>query len=402
LKIGAVIDMRQARGLQGKKWFDLFAKLYNDAGGWKIGNDTYQVQMVIYDSQGNTTTAKDELTRLVLNDGCKFILGQISTGSAAVDMTVTEPNKVITIHEDLTNQAAAPTNQYFYTTGNFFTSALSEVIAANLAKAGYKSYASVKPENQVGHAMDPQLNAAWAMGAPNIKYLGTVWVDPNTIDYSPIATKIKSINADITDLMYEGYIPNSVPQTYRALYDVGYKGLILPGLMSQADLTALVTQVGKAAVEGGVQSSMGLDPRLYQKDPRMVSIFDAYTKQYGVFETDAISDTGGFFLLESAINATQSVDVDVIKKYFDNRPSPVRTFFGWTTLGGGPCGMIKNGQVVPGYITSPQDQYLFTIISMKLGDAYKAYWQQYGYPTFPAEYKQYDTISYTLLGVPGP
>ena len=85
LKIGAVIDMTQSRGLQDKKWYDLIAKLYNDAGGWKIGNDTYQVQMITYDSQGNQTTAKDELTRLVLQDGCKFIIGQVSTGSAAVD-----------------------------------------------------------------------------------------------------------------------------------------------------------------------------------------------------------------------------------------------------------------------------------------------------------------------------
>jgi hypothetical protein len=142
----------------------------------------------------------------------------------------------------------------------------------------------------------------------------------------------------------------------------------------------------------------------------------AYTKQYGVFETDAITDTGGFFLLESAINATQSVDVDVIKNYLDNKPPPWRNMTGWTTLvaradagnnrttvcvGGGPSGMIRDGKVVPGPITSPKDQYLFTIIAMKLADAYKAYWNQYGYPTFPPEYKQWDTITYAQLGITG-
>ena len=59
LKFGAVLNMSSPRGLQDKKWYDLFAKLYNDAGGWKIGNDTYKVQIVTYDSQGNATTAKD-------------------------------------------------------------------------------------------------------------------------------------------------------------------------------------------------------------------------------------------------------------------------------------------------------------------------------------------------------
>ena len=68
------------------------------------------------------------------------------------------------------------------------------------------------------------------MGAPNIKYLGTVWVNPSTIDYGPIATKIKSFNPDVVDLMYEGYIPNSVPKpTVPSTMSVT-KALSCPGL----------------------------------------------------------------------------------------------------------------------------------------------------------------------------
>ena len=37
-------------GVEQKKWFDLFAKLINEQGGWKIGADTYDVDMIIYDS----------------------------------------------------------------------------------------------------------------------------------------------------------------------------------------------------------------------------------------------------------------------------------------------------------------------------------------------------------------
>ena len=414
LKFGAVIDMTQARGLQDKKWFDLFAKLANEAGGWKIGNDTYQVQMVIYDSQGNQTTAKDELTRLVLNDGCKFIIGQISTGSAQVDCSVTEPNKILVVHEDLTNQAAGPQNQYFYTTGNFFGNLVPYEIAQKAAAKGYKSYVSVKPDNQVGRAMDPMLNASWAMGAPNVKYLGTVWVSPTTIDYSPIATKIKSLNPDVVDLMYEGFIPNSVPQTYRALYDAGYKGLILPGLMSQADLTAIVTQTGKAAVEGGMETSMGLDPRLYVTDPRMLSIMDAYVKEYGKMETDAISDVGGFFFFEAAIKHTQSLDPDVIKAYLDNNPAPFQGFAPYPTilvarpdlgntrtnlfLSGSPMGLIHDGQVVAGDNLSSQDAYLLTIMTMQLQEVYKAYWLEYGVPNIPD--KGIATIHFADFGLP--
>ena len=37
-------------GIESKKWYELFAKLINEQGGWKIGADTYDVEMIIYDS----------------------------------------------------------------------------------------------------------------------------------------------------------------------------------------------------------------------------------------------------------------------------------------------------------------------------------------------------------------
>jgi ABC-type branched-subunit amino acid transport system substrate-binding protein len=402
--------------LQAKKWFDLFAKLKNAAGGWKIGNNTYQVQMVIYDSQGNTTTAKDELTRLVLQDGCKFIIGQVSTGLAAVDMTITEPNKILTFHEDLTNQAAA-TAQYFYTTGNFFTSALSYKIAVIMKQRGYKTYCGVRPENQVGHTMETSINASWAYGAPDMKWVGSVWVDPATIDYAPIATKVKSLNADVADLMYLGFIPNSVPQLYRALYDVGYKGVILPGMMSQADLSALVVQVGKAAVEGGVQSGMGVDVRPVAINAERLAFMTAYETEYGKYETDGLSDVGGLYMLETAINAVQSIDTEVIKAWLDNDPPAWAGLAGYTKLvaradatnnyrtnvcvGSAYNGVISDGKVTPGMVTTEKDQYLFTILSMKLTDSYKQYWAAKGYPKFAEWDKQFDSMTYAMLGITG-
>jgi hypothetical protein len=330
-------------------------------------------------------------------------------------MTITEPNKVITIHEDLTN-LAAKTAEYFYTTGNFFTTALNYKIAVIEKNLGMKTYCGVRPENQAGHAMEPAINSAWAIGAPDIKWVGTVWVDPATIDYAPIATKIKSLNADVADLMYLGFIPNSVPQLYRALYDVGYKGTILPGLMSQADLDALVVQVGKAAVEGGVQSGMGLDPRTVIF-PDKAEYIDAYIKEYGKWETDGLSDVGGYFLLETAINAVQSIDVEVVKAYLDNDPPAMRGLSGYTKLVARPDaathyrtnvgvgsawnGVISNGKVTPGMVTTEKDQYLFTILSMKLIDSYKPYWAAKGYPKFSEWGKQYDAMTYAMLGITG-
>ena len=413
LKIGAVIDLTAARGLQTKNWYNLMAKLYNDAGGWKIGNDTYKVQMIIYDTQGNVTTAKDELTRLVLNDGCKYIIGFNITGSADVDATVTEPNKVIAVAEDLTNQGVNPKYQYYFPTGNFFQNADIYKICVDMVKKGVKSYVSVKPDNQVGHFMDPAINAAWKLADPNINYLGTVYVPAGTVDWGPIGTKIKSYNADCVDIIYLGFIPNSIPNTYRALSDVGYKGIILPGLMSQAVLDSLVGTVGKAAVEGGETPSN--DCRTWQNDPYQRSLIEAYVAEYGKWETDA--DPSAFEGLAAMINGAQSVDTDVVKAYWDNSPpefvvtTGMKMYFARPELGNnrtvsgclsGQLGLIRDGQLVAsGTWTTLKDHYLFTIQTQNMVDAYKAYWDEYGYPTFPASQEGMETFHYSDLGITG-
>ena len=181
-------------------------------------------------------------------------------------------------------------------------------------------------------------------------------------------------------------------------------------------MNALVTQVGKAAVEGGEMSPSGLDPRGYQTDPRLASIMNAYTTEYGKFETDALNDTVQFLQLEAAINATQSVDVDVIKNYLDNKPPPLQTVYGWAVLvarpdlgnnrtnvmvHSNPVGLIRDGQQIAGPRVTAKDQYLYAITNNKLEDAYKAYWAEYGYPMFPPSDKPYETLTYAQLGITG-
>lgn len=414
LKIGTTQPMNSPGGLQGKKWFDLYAKMVNDAGGWKIGNDTYKLQIIVYDDQAVVTKAEDNIRTLVLQDGCKFIIGG-QTNQAAVDIPITEPAHVMVIGSDLTNSSADPNVQYYYTTGNFFNSALVYKICKDMVAAGVKSYVSVKPDIEMGHFIDPIIDAAWQIASGgSVKKLGTVFVDPTTVDFGPVATKVMSYHPDCADLIYLGMIANSVPNIYRALADVGFKGIILPGTASTQDVANLVTTVGKDFIEGGEVFSQ--DPTGYQTDPRMLSIINAYIQQYGQLETNYTAALNGMFLLEDAINATQSVDVDTIKTYLDHIDHPIRQLLGWEMLFARPdlnnlrtiCGgydhpiqKISNGQLVNFSQVTMKEQYLFTIISNNMVDTYKAYWEQYGYPNFPADEEAANTLHFTDLGITG-
>jgi ABC-type branched-subunit amino acid transport system substrate-binding protein len=279
---------------------------------------------------------------------------------------------------------------------------------------GVKSYVSVKPDNQVGHFIDTMINKAWKLADPNIDYKGTVWVPADTVDFGPIATKVKSYNPDCVDLIYVGFIPNAIPSNYRALADVGFEGYILPGLMTQNVLDTLVTAVGKDVVEGG-EVPGGADPYTWQQDPYARSLMDAYVAEYGKWEAD--SSPEDFLIVQEAIKAAQSVDTDAVKKYLDNSPAPIQMFNGFFKYFARPelgnnrtisgclsqhVGIIHDGKLVDsGTIVTLKDQYLFTIMTQNMVDAYKAYWAEYGYPKFPAEEKGKETFHYSDFGITG-
>ena len=223
LKIGSVLPMTNIQGIEQKKWLDLFAKVINEQGGWKIGADTYDVEMIVYDSQGDPAKAKNYLEKLVLQDGVKFILAS-PTNNPATDAEVTEPNKVICLGMDVIGTSADPKLQYYYTPIGMspFSSGWSYIAYKDMAAKGMKSYVGLKTDDMAGHFTDMMCNATWAVAAPDVKYAGTVFYDPATTDYGPIATKIMSLNPDVLDCNYVGVTAAPI----NTLYDAGYKGTI--------------------------------------------------------------------------------------------------------------------------------------------------------------------------------
>ena len=205
MKIGHVAALNIATGVETKKWYELFAKLINEQGGWKIGADTYDVEMIVYDSQDDPAKGKTYLEKLVLQDGVKFIFGS-PTSNAATDTEVTEPNKVILLGLDFIGVAADPKIQYFWEPmGMFFARGYMYHLYTDMENRGFKSYVSLKTDDMMGHVSDGWCNTTWALAAPDVKYLDTVFFDLSTSDYGPIATKIMSLHPDVVDANYTGW-----------------------------------------------------------------------------------------------------------------------------------------------------------------------------------------------------
>ena len=202
LKFGCVTGLNTSMGVEKKKWYDLLTKLVNEQGGWKIGADTYDVDVIFYDSQNDPVKGKSYMEKLVLQDGVKFLLNS-PTSNPATDAEVTEPNKVIVLGFDVIGTSADPKLQYYCTPiGMSFSRGLMYVLDKDMAVKGMKSYATLKSDDMIGRMTDAWSKMNWAAAAPDVKYAGTVFFDPTTSDFGPVATKLMSLHPDVIDTNY--------------------------------------------------------------------------------------------------------------------------------------------------------------------------------------------------------
>ena len=405
LKIGAIVPLNMKEGVEIQRWMNLFADMYNDKGGWKIGDETYKVEIVAEDG-GFSDVAKSRTAaeKLVLRDGVKFLInnwGDISDQT----VTITDPNHVITLGCAITDPTVKPNIQYYWNaTGVRFGRALEFNYYRDMLNRGAKSVVRVNSDTQLGHLGSTLVSPV--TGMVGLKGLPDVFYSPDTVDFGPVATKIMSYNPDVVDTSWSS--GEAITNIIGALKDAGYKGKITMGNMNDYILDNVVARVGKEYVEGS--ESLFKDPRLTQKNPKMVALMDSYVKKYGEFRTEGCEWIAGWFVFEDAVNATKSISVDALKKYLDNSKHAVMNLTGYTQLVARPdlgnyrtiddahstwIGIVKDGKLRSLKVGSTKDQYLISIKAFALAgllnlDDYIKYWQKYGRPTFPDEPSLYD------------
>jgi ABC-type branched-subunit amino acid transport system substrate-binding protein len=219
----------------------------------------------------------------------------------------------------------------------------------------------------------------------------------STVDFGPIATKIMSYNPDYVEL---GFVTgDAIVNLIASLKDVGYKGLVMPSTgLNVTILNNLVERVGKDYVEGWETTLF--DPRGINDDPKVAGLVDAYISEYGEWRAEGCWNMGSWFFFEDAVNNTQSIDVDVLADYLHNSDHSVMTLEGYSQLvarpdkgdyrtvdsaGGHYLGVLKDGKYAPLGNISGKDQFICSLKVYGLTDAYKKYFEEYGYPEFAGD-----------------
>ena len=357
LKIGALVNLKSQQGIEMQRWLNLFAKMYNEKGGWQIGGEKYQVKPMVYDCGYNDVSkTRSAAERAVLQDGVKFIVatwGDVPEES----VTVTEPNHAMWMGVSFTDELADPKLKYAMRgQGLFFGYGMGYTIQHDTKAKGAKTDLIIDPDIQMGKIGTSQWTGSAKVAG--LQVLEPLFFNTSTTDFGPLATKIKATNSDFLEMPF--VTGDQITNIVAALKDAGYKGRVYPGNIDPLVLDNIVKKVGKEYVEGW--ECVYYDPKGVVKDPEIVALIDSYIKEYKEWRSEGCMWISPWFFFKDAIENTKSVDVDTVVKYLQNSKKAVKTFEGYTQLFARPdlknyktidsapgcyVAVIKDGKLVP-------------------------------------------------------
>lgn len=99
LKIGVALGLTGSFSREGnlmKQGYEFWRDKVNAAGGIKVGDEAYKVELIMYDDKSDTNTSVKLTEKLITEDKVNFIFGPYSSGITQATSAVSEKYKVLT------------------------------------------------------------------------------------------------------------------------------------------------------------------------------------------------------------------------------------------------------------------------------------------------------------------
>lgn len=289
VKIGFLAPLTGAVAAWGKPGLDgcrIWADWANEAGGIKIGEDTYKVEFVAYDDEYDPGKARTGAVKLIKEDDVKFIMMLGGDPWPGVSPVSEKENMLFStlLPSDLTPEtkmlvAPCEVHPIYNVTG-------VEWLAEN--KPDLKTAVICAQDDSLGKPSVATYLAAFE--AAGIKVLGApTFFDPATTDFAPIMSKMLAEKPDILclDTCYADYVHPLTEQAFQQ----GFKGQMIS---CTADFyPKMVAKTSKEFMEGFIFQFPDFDdPALNEKHvnfPKPNEFYEEYKKRYSEGEWSAVS-----------------------------------------------------------------------------------------------------------------
>jgi branched-chain amino acid transport system substrate-binding protein len=287
----------------------------NEKGGVKIGNDTYDIQIVTFDDQVDPKRAIAGMEKMA-QEGIHYVVGpNVDDGAAAV-RPVAEAKGIIYF------PYAFPKSLYVKPASNAVLGMIANYQSGPAIykylkdNKGVKSVAFVTAnQSDPLSQRDGGVAAAKALGLQVVAEKDTYQID--TRDFTPVLTPIVKLKPDL--LVLSGVAPGNAPLLIRAARELGYEGLI----STETAHDAKVLEEGAGELANGFISVGGASTPEIASDT-MKEFVDRYTKKFGEYNDESNTKVYALeYILETLKANPKAIDnIDEFKKTMETFSAP--------------------------------------------------------------------------------
>jgi branched-chain amino acid transport system substrate-binding protein len=323
--VGVTSGPAAAWGTSNVRSMQTRAAWLNETGGVKIGDKTYDIEIVTFDDQKDPKRAIAGMEKMA-QEGIHYVVGpNVDDGAAAV-RPVAEQKGIMYFPYAFPKElyTAPASNAVLGMIANYQSEpAIYKYLQEN---QGVKTVAFIAAnESDPLSQRDSGVAAAKALGLEVVAAEDTYQND--TRDFTPVLTPIVALNPDL--LVLSGVAPGNAPLLIRAARELGYEGLISTGTAQDAT----VLQEGAGELADGFISVGGASTPEIASDA-MKEFVDRYTKMFGEYNDESNTKVYALeYILETLKANPKAIDdVEEFKKTMDSFSAPNPYMKGDSTL----------------------------------------------------------------------
>ena len=281
------------------------AEIINEDGGFEIGGEKYDIEIVSLDTKQDPRVAIAGAERLVYSEGIKYIIGPNVDDTTRAVLPVLEKAGAFNIcygwHRELFTAPSKNT-----ALGMIAGYQSAPVIYKYLKEQrGVKSLACVPRNDASGlNSRDSCVAAADQLGIKITSSDSTY--EPNTSDFFPIMGRIIGQNPDL--IVLSGVAPADAPLLIRAARELGYKGRMSTETAMDANI---ITEIAGEMANGYISVGGASAPEL--RTDEMKRFIERYSKVAGEWNDEAGTKVYALEMLLQTLRVAGAAAIDDIE-----------------------------------------------------------------------------------------
>ncbi len=308
--VGVTSGPAASWGISNQRSMETRAAWINETGGFKIGDKTYDIEIVAFDDQKDPKRAIAGMEKMA-QEGIHYVVGpNVDDGAAAV-RPVAEQNGIMYF------PYAFPQSLYTAPASNAVLGMVANYQSGPAiykylkAEKGVKKVAFIAAnESDPLSQRDGGVKAAKDLGLEVVSDSVTYQVD--TTDFMPVLLPVLRTRPDL--LVLSGVSPANAPQLIRSAREAGYEGII----STETAQDAQVLKEGAGKLANGFISVGGASTPEMASD-MMREFVERYTKMFGEYNDESNTKVYALEYILETIKADPAgiTDVEVFKKTMD-------------------------------------------------------------------------------------